>query len=68
MQEGEHECVLLVVDVEQDEAEQDSQHCGKDEARSIVGNIAQVALPEPAEKNTPTCQSGWRRGIHIAIE
>ncbi len=52
MQEREQKCILLVVDIEQDEAEEYSQHCGKDEARSVVGHIAQIALPEPAAQHT----------------
>lgn len=39
---------LFVVDVEQDEAKQDSQHPGKDKAGAVVGHIPQVALPESA--------------------
>lgn len=38
---------LFVVDIEEDEAEENGQHCGKHKARAVVGHIPQVALPEP---------------------
>ena len=48
MGRGEVRGALLVVDVEQDEAEEDCQHAGKHKASAIVGHVPQVALPEPA--------------------